>query len=131
MKNTKEDIKETKKLPEWHQYKGTTYLYVDLRGIDNETDFVEYIKNSTEMALKEPDNSICVLMDVNNFKTTPEAMRKVQKYGLSIQPKMKKTATIGVVGIMSLLLRLYITVTGSKMKFFTDKSAALNYITNE
>ena len=117
--------------PNWDYFNGIEYINIDFRGITDDDEKINIVGKSVEMGLKKPDNSIRALLIVKGSKTTPSAMRVMKKEGKKVQSKMKKSAVVGSVGILSLLLRIYVAYTGSTMRFFTDEEAALKYITSD
>lgn len=117
--------------PYWTSHKGVDYFHIDFTKTDNDEKVIDMVKKSVDMTINNPDNSIRALLIVTGIKTTPAAMRIMKKRGKKIQPKMYKSAIVGSVGILSVLLRIYVSYTGSKLRFFTTKEAAIHYITSE
>lgn len=114
--------------PIWKHYLNTEYILIDFSGLETEADFVKQVADAVEMGMKRPDNSIRALMNVKGLKTTPKAIREMSSLGKKVQPKIKKSALVGSSGFTALLLKIYVAYTSSKMKFFTDKKLALEYL---
>lgn len=114
--------------PVWKYHRNTEYILVDFSGLVSEDEFIKHVSDAVDMGMKRPDKSIRALMYVRDTKTTPRAIRKMAMLGKKVQPKIKKSVLVGSSGFVSLLLKVYTQYTGSKMKFFTDKKLALDYL---
>lgn len=117
--------------PIWKHYKNVEYIEIDFRGLQTDEGFIKCVHDAAEMGLQRADKSVRALVLAKGMKTSPLAMRTIKKLGKQVQPKLKKSALVGSVGIVSLLMKIYINYTGSKIKFFTDKEAALKYLIND
>lgn len=119
--------------PVWKYYKDTEYIDIDFSNVLTDQDAIDLVTTSVKEGLKRPDKSIRALLSIQGKgrKVSPSAMRTIKVLGKEVQPKMHKSAIVGSVGMMTLLLKLYTSYTGSRMKFFTNKEAALNYLTTD
>ncbi|MBQ4820915.1 STAS/SEC14 domain-containing protein [Aquimarina sp. MMG016] len=117
--------------PTWKHHMNVEYIEIDFTGLYEEEDIIQCVSDAAEMGLQRPDKSVRALVYTKGMKTSPKAMRTIKKLGKLVQPKLKKSALVGSVGIVSLLMKIYISYTGSKIKFFTDKEAAIKYVTND
>lgn len=117
--------------PTWKHYRNVEYIEIDFTGLQKDEGFIRCVANAVEMGLQRSDKSVRALVYLKGSKTSPNAVRTIKKLGKLVQPKLKKSALVGSVGIVSLLMKIYISYTGSKIKFFTDKEAAIKYLTND
>ena len=117
--------------PVWKHYMNIEYIKIDFRGLETDEGIIKCVHDAAEMGLQRPDKSVRALVIAKGMKTSPAAMRTIKKLGKQVQPKLKKSALVGSVGIVSLLMKIYISYTGSNIKFFTDEDAALGYLINE
>ncbi|MEW7289155.1 SpoIIAA family protein [Aquimarina penaris] len=117
--------------PTWKHYMNVEYIEIDFTGLYKDEDIIQCVADAVEMGLQRTDKSVRALVYLKNSKTSPNAIRIIKKLGKQVQPKLKKSALVGSVGIVSLLMKIYISYTGSKIKFFTDKEAAIKYLVND
>lgn len=122
----KKKIKE----PYWEVFDDIKYIRIDFEGLLNDDEKVVFLTKCAEMILDKEDNSVCALLGIRDNGISPSLINRIKELGKEIQPKMKKSAVVGSVGLLSLFLRTYIIYTGSNMKFFTNKNIALQYITS-
>ncbi|NIJ43958.1 hypothetical protein FHR24_000397 [Wenyingzhuangia heitensis] len=112
----------------WAVYNNVKYLLIDFRNVTDDDLGIRILNNAYDKCSTSPDKSVIILGLVKGARLTPSALRKLIKTGVDVQPKIKKSAVVGAVGIIPLLFRVYISYTGSKVKFFTSEEAALNYL---
>ncbi|MDY8138023.1 STAS/SEC14 domain-containing protein [Aquimarina sp. 2201CG5-10] len=117
--------------PTWKHHMNVEYIEIDFTGLHRDEDVIQCVADAVEMGLQRSDKSVRALVYLKNSKTSPNAIRTIKKLGKMVQPKMNKSALVGSVGIVSLLMKIYISYTGSKIKFFTDKEAAIKYLAND
>lgn len=107
---------------------GVEYLKLDYSEVLNDKEAIEITKEAYKISMNRADKSIRALTIVRNGKLSPNAMRKITKIGAKAQPKVYRSAVVGKMGVLPLLLNIYVLYTGSKIRFFTEESAALDYI---
>lgn len=117
--------------PTWKHHMNVEYIEIDFSGLRSDDEVIKCVADAVELGLQRPDKSIRALVNTKGSKTSPLAMRTIKKLGKEVQPKLKKSALVGSVGIVSLLMKIYISYTGSKIKFFTDREAAIKYLIND
>ncbi|NJB81314.1 STAS/SEC14 domain-containing protein [Wenyingzhuangia aestuarii] len=115
----------------WSSVEGKEFLRIDYRNVRDDSVATKVTQQAYDVSIDRPDKSLRVLLVVNGGKITPATMRSMLKMGKGIQPKIKKSAVVGAVGMLSLLLRVYVSSTGSKIRFFTDESTALQYVLSD
>jgi hypothetical protein len=116
----------------WQHYNNTEYIRIDFGSIKyNNEKAIEIFNESVDYGLERSDKSVRALILTQGVKLKPETVRVLKKIGKTIQPKMKKSAIVGAVGILNLLVKIYIAYTGSNLKFFTNEKAALEYLTQD
>ncbi|GAA0731273.1 hypothetical protein GCM10009430_43260 [Aquimarina litoralis] len=117
--------------PTWKHYMNIEYIEINFTGLRKDEDIIQCVADAVEMGLQREDKSVRALVYLKDSTTSPNAIRSIKKLGKMVQPKLKKSALVGSVGIVSLLMKIYISYTGSKIKFFTDKDAAIRYLISD
>ncbi|WP_194766823.1 hypothetical protein [Tamlana sp. I1] len=119
------------RLPIWKHVNNIEYIFIDFTGLNDEKKFIQLVEDSVMEAMKRPDKSVRAMVYLKNSTASPKAIRVIKKLGKQVQPKLKRSVVIGSMGIVSLLMKIYISHTGSKIKFFTDKEVALKYLLDD
>jgi hypothetical protein len=116
----------------WQYYNNTEYIRIDFGAIKyNNEKAIEIFNESVDFGLERSDKSVRALILTQGVKLKPETVRILKKIGKIVQPKMKKSAIVGAVGILNLLVKIYIAYTGSNLRFFTNEKSALEYLTQD
>lgn len=118
-------------MPVWKYYENVEYIEIDFSGLTTEEEVINYVYKAVELGMQRPDKSIRAFVYAYQMKTSPFAMRTIKLLGKQIQPKIKKSVIVGSSGIISLLMKIYISYTRSKIKYFTDKDSAMKYLIND
>ena len=117
--------------PVWKYYDNVEYIDIDFSNLNTEEEVISCVSKAVEMGMQRADKSIRAFVNIHQMKTSPAAMRTIKLLGKQVQPKLKKSVVVGSLGIMSLLMKIYISYTKSKIKYFTDKETALKYLVND
>ncbi len=115
----------------WFFIQNKEFLKIDYTNVKDDELAVKIAQYAFSISSGRPDKSIRLLNIVNGSKMTPSGMREIVKIGKKVQPKIKRSAIVGSSGLLSVLLKLYVYHTGSKMLFFTDEKLALKYVLSE
>ncbi|MBW1298600.1 hypothetical protein [Aquimarina litoralis] len=102
---------------------------MDFTRYTSEDLIIKHYTEGCEMILSRTDNSVRVFTDITGVMVKMDTMRILRKIGKKAQRSIKKSAILGAVGLAILMLKFYVRYSGSKLKTFNLKEAALNYIT--
>ena len=94
---------------QWISYKGHKIFQVDVRSISREEQ-IETAQAYAELLDKEPDGSVRVLVLAGAFEFHPDVISKVKAYLLQVQPKVKRSALVGVDGILRVAFEGFFTL---------------------
>ncbi|AUS06139.1 hypothetical protein [Pseudotamlana carrageenivorans] len=117
--------------PTWKHHNNVEYINMDFSKLSSDEMVINFFADTLDLVLQRPDKSVRVFADVKSIKIKPSTMRVLKEYGKKGQPKVKKSVMVGTVGLVSLLMKVYVNYTGSKMKFFTDYDIAMEYLTSD
>ena len=116
----------------WIEYNGKKILYQDFSNLFFNTKAVqEELKQVQEIVLGEPVNSILVISNFMNTEITNELMPILNTASKVTKPYIRKTATLGVIGIKRTLGDLLSRITGQQITYFTSESEAKEWLTKE
>ena len=111
----------------WKNHQGVRYLYVDFTDLDDYA-IIRVSQKLNQVILNEPDNSIravCLLKGLNVGFHTHTQLRQLSK---NIQPKLKKTAIVGMSPLVMPFFLVYKQFTKSKAKLFDTLEESVEYI---
>lgn len=94
---------------QWIQHKGQRLFQVDVRSIDRDEQ-LETAQAFAELLSKEPDGSVRVLVLAGDFDFHADVVSKVKAYLLQVQPKVKRSALVGVDGILRIAFDGFFTL---------------------
>ncbi|OBQ54687.1 hypothetical protein VQ01_11105 [Tamlana sp. s12] len=117
--------------PVWKHHLNTEYIFINFSGLTTDREILNQIETAVAMGLERPDKSVRALVHIKGTRTNPGTTRKMAILGKMVQPKIKKSVLVGSSGFLSLLVKIYTSQTGSKIKFFTDMDVALEYLTSD
>ncbi|MBU2951279.1 hypothetical protein KO493_11275 [Tamlana agarivorans] len=123
--------KQNLKQPEWKYHLNTEYIYVDFSGLETERQILDQIETAVAMGLERPDKSVRAMVSIKGLRTSPGTTRQMAVLGKKVQCKINKSVLVGSSGFVALLVKIYTSHTGSKIKFFTDTNVALEYLTSD
>lgn len=114
---------------EWTNYQGKEILFNNRSGLRDEA-IKKNVNNAVEIIMKSPKKDILYLIDNSNTIIVPEIKKYIEQAAKTINPKVKKTAVLGASRAQQILLNIYSTVTGMKIKLFDNDSDAKKWLVN-
>jgi len=123
---TKKDL--VYKSPQWKYHNNVEYLEIDFTQFASEDLMIKHYTEACDMILSRADKSVRVFTDITDIHPSLDAIRTCKDIGKRAQRGVKKSAIIGSVGVKTMMLKLYIRYSGSIVKIFTYKEAALAHI---
>lgn len=82
----------------------------------------------TNVAVKKIQNDISFFIDLSNAKITFEAFQYILDASKQVQPYIQKSAVVGIRGFTNFLFKRYCSITGSKIKSFSETQEAMSYL---
>jgi hypothetical protein len=105
---------------------GHTIFKIDYSFL-KESQFRECVFQTMD-SLQEVQAPTCFYIDVSQCEFGKEIIGNLKEMGKQIQPKVAKTALVGLSNNMRPFLKLYLKFTGSKLKTFETHEMAMNYL---
>ncbi|MBW1298599.1 hypothetical protein [Aquimarina litoralis] len=126
----KEHIHMIYKQPQWKHANNIEYIEMDFTSYKSDELIIRHYTEACDMILKRPDKSSRVLVNAKGVIISTKTMRVIKEIGKRTQRGVKKSAIVGTLGITTLMMKIYVSYTGSPVKFFTDREAAIKYLIN-
>ena len=105
-------------------------LEADYSLCETKEDFYKKIDELTE-EVAASTNQVRVLTDVTFANVGNDFLSRAKTKSKPLQHKVHKSAILGVTGFKKLILNAYTKYTGSKMKAFTSRKEALDYLATD
>jgi hypothetical protein len=93
----------------WIQYKGHRIFQVDVRSANREEQLVALARYSA-LLKTEPDASVRLLVLAGEFDFHPDVITKAKTHLLDGQPKVLRSALVGVDGILKIAIEGFVSM---------------------
>ena len=111
----------------WIDYKGNPVLLLDYSGLKDETLLAAF--NEVEaFILADGRTQILELVDVTDAYTNLHAFERLKQMTVTLKPYVGRTAVIGLSGVKQTLVDIISRVSNRKIKSFTDRQTALDWL---
>lgn len=94
---------------QWVQHRGQRIFLVDIRSA-NRDEQLEALQAYSSHLKAEPDNSVRLLVLAGEFDFHPDVITKAKAHLLDGQPKVVRSALVGVDGILKIAIEGFITM---------------------
>ena len=110
------------------RHNSQTIIYLDYTYLEGPA-YVEAIRQSEQKAEDSDINNRLLLVDATGSVVDKEVMQALKNINSKISQHTKKTAVVGISGIQMLFMRTIAKFTKSKMRPFSDRDEALDWLT--
>lgn len=111
----------------WKTNQGKRYLHVDFAGLDD-YEIIRVTKDLGEIMLNEPDNSIRIITLVKGLNVGFNCHSHIRQLSKNVQPKIFKSAIVGLNSIIMPFFMVYKQFTGTKAELFKTEKQGVQYI---
>lgn len=111
----------------WETYKGKQIFYARYDHLVLEEYRAEIIAVEQEV-LRQPKNSILLLVNTAGIILSPEALNLAKNTALHSQPYLRNTAILGMSGLRKTLLEIVVKFSGVKLAAFETEEQAKDYL---
>ncbi len=106
-------------------------LYLDFSNMNMEQ-FFESLEKAKAMISSEPEKSVLTLVNVKGGKFDTKVSGALKEFVKSNTPYIKATAVYGVEGLMDIIFKSILAVSGRKnLVSFTDLDKAKDYLSGQ
>jgi hypothetical protein len=117
-------------------YKNKEILYINHSGFvkDKATQkekSIQLIKAATDEFIKRPPKSVLTLANVNNLSFDMEVVKVFNEEGAKIRPYEKKTAVVGVIGLVKTVYNFAVGFTNKSYKLFNSEEEAKEWLVSD
>lgn len=104
-------------------YQGKQIIFLRYDHMTQETLDVE-IREAEKLLCSQPENSILLMVDFNKTLISPGVLDLMIKSSLKCKKYFRKNAVLGIEGIRSTLLDIFMKATGLAVKSFPNEEEA-------
>lgn len=114
--------------PEIIRYKSVDIIYLDFTNMKNQNEILRLEDDGAELIQKQKFNSALTLTNMNGMFFNNEIRNHFSKVVKANEPFVKAAAVIGLTGLISIMYKSFIAITGRNIKLFKTKQEALDYL---
>ncbi len=113
----------------WITHKGTTIFYCDYSGLGDDLEALrgENAAVATELT-RQPAGSVLELVDVRGSIASREAVALLKASASRTRPYIRKTAVVGVEGVVKVLAQAVSRVSGMGLTLFATEEQAKDWL---
>lgn len=115
----------------WIEHKGKKIFFADYSGFNDFETFKAEVDYATSQTLKEPENSVLLLVNVSETIGQPEMVDYIKESAELDKDRMKKTAVVGVSGYRKIFLRVVVRLTRISVEPFNDIEEAKDWLVKD
>jgi dihydroxyacetone kinase len=97
----------------WIDHKGKNILYIDYRGVIEQSDSIKLLRKAIEIE-KNSNGNLLILQNFEGTFANNEYMTEVKKLGKEVKDKVLKNAIVGISGIKKILFSAYVSISGER-----------------
>lgn len=115
----------------WIDHKGQKIMFCDyanfksdLEGLKTEVSAVRAITG------QQPKDSVLELIDIRNTVISTDAANLFKQASVEAKPVLHKTAVVGVTGLLNIIAKSIVKVSGLQLSLFDDIESAKDWLAN-
>ena len=120
----------TMRKPEIIRHKDADIIYLNFSNLRNQEQIIKLENDGAELIQKQKFNSVLTLTNMDGMFFNNDIRNHFTKVVKSNTPFVKAGAVIGLNGLISIMYKSFIAITGRNIKLFKTKEEALDYLVN-
>ena len=113
----------------WTSHQGRKIYFADYSNFAGQYDRLKAeIDHVTACILREPQNSVMLLVDVRETPGTPENVELLKTSAVACKPHVPKTAVVGVTGYRRMIMRTISKLSGMPLMAFDTLEEAKDWL---
>jgi len=110
------------------KHKGKDIIFTNLANTANIEEQLAILAKAEETIKTQPPKSVRSLIDYTNARYDLHSVEAQKNFSASVTPYMKASAVVGLSGLMRVILRSIVRITGRKIKDFERIEAAKDWL---
>jgi len=128
--NQKQPNRQTMRKPEIIRRNNADIIYLDFTNMRNQAEILRLEDEGAALIQKQKFNSALTLTNMDGMFFNNDIRNHFSKVVKSNAPFVKAGAVIGLNGLISVMYKGFIALTGRNIKLFNTKQEALDYLAN-
>lgn len=112
-------------------HNGKTIFFTDLSGLSDSGQQIAILKRSRELICAQPPGSVLSLIDYTGIHYNIPAVEAQKEFSTAVGPHMKASATVGITGVLNVIYRSVVKLTGRKIQIFDDLETAMDWLAEQ
>ncbi len=110
------------------QYRGKNILIEDFSNMRPGKEMLETIALAQKTITSQPENSVLAVLDATGAHYDIESISAMKEFVKANSPFIRKSAVVGIKGLLQIALHTLSTVSGRHFPMFEDRQAAMDYL---
>lgn len=116
--------------PEIIRHKNVDIIYLDFTNMRNQSEILKLEDEGAALIQKQKFNSALTLTNMDGMFFNNDIRNHFTKVVKENTPFVKAGAVIGLNGLISIMYKSFIAITGRNIKLFKSKEEALDYLSS-
>ncbi|MRR34945.1 STAS/SEC14 domain-containing protein, partial [bacterium] len=100
-------------------------------GLTDSDTQIALLKQARELICGQPPASVRSLIDYTGIRYNIPAVEAQKAFSTAVGPHMKASAVVGITGILQVIYRSVVKLTGRKIRTFDDLEAAQDWLAEQ
>lgn len=116
--------------PQIIRHNDVDIIYLDFTNMKNQDEIIQLENDGAELIQKQKFNSALTLTNMDGMFFNNEIRNHFTKVVKGNTPFVKASAVTGLNGLISIMYKSFVTLTGRNVKLFKTKGEALDYLSS-
>ena len=113
------------------QHKGKSIVFTDLSNMTVSDEQVAVLQQAEALVLKQPPGSVRSLIDFTGVKYNIPGVEAQKHFSTAATPYIKVSAVVGITGMIRVIYRSIVRITGRDIKIFDDVETAKDWLAEQ
>jgi len=113
------------------KHKGKDIIITNLADTANVEEQLPILTKAEETIKTQPFNSVRSLIDYTNARYDLHSVEAQKNFSTSVTPYMKASAVVGLSGLMKVILRSIVRITGRNIRDFENIESAKDWLSEQ
>ena len=113
------------------QHKGKSIVFTDLSHLTSSDEQIALFPQAQALICAQPPHSALSLIDYTDIRYNIPGVEAQKAFSKAVTPFLKASAVVGVTGILLVVFRSILKLTGRKITTFETREAALDWLAEQ
>jgi hypothetical protein len=112
-------------------YKGKAIIFTDLSHTAVSEEQIAILRRAQELICAQPPDSVLSLIDYTGIHYNVSSVEAQKQFSTAVGPHMKASAVVGITGMLQIIYRSIVKLTGRNIKTFADIKDATDWLAGQ